>query len=117
MLKGQATATNTGGELAFELHQSLDALIKQALPLAGYLLPIAAIRSAAIWQAGEGIGNLAKAQPHPLRHPDEGYPAQRILRIEALAAIAAHAADQPFLLVKTQGTGIDPGALRYLTYG
>ncbi|MNF95806.1 hypothetical protein D3C85_1186490 [compost metagenome] len=97
--------------------QSLNTPIEQPLPLTGDLLPVTAIRRAAVGQPSQRLGNLAEAQPHPLCHPDKGDAAQRIPWIETLTSVAAQALDQPLFLVKTQGTGVDTGTLGYLAYG
>lgn len=117
VLEGEAATADTGAELLLELLQGRDAPIEQPLPLTGNPDPVAAIRGAPLGQAGQGLAYLAKAQPHALRHPDEGDAAQHILRIEPLSPVAAHAADQPLLLVKAQGAGLDAGAFGYLADG
>ncbi len=117
VLQREATATNAGAELLLELLQSGDAPIEQALPLAGNAVPVAAIRGAPLGQAGQDLPYLAQAQPHALRHPDEGDAAQHILRIEPLAPLASHAANQPLLLVEAQGAGLDARAFGYLADG
>ncbi len=117
VLQREATATNAGAKFLLELLQSRDAPIEQALPLAGNAVPVAAIRGAPFRQTGQGLPYLAQAQPHALRHPDEGDAAQHILRIEPLPPFTAHAANQSLLLVETQGAGLDARAFGYLADG
>ena len=95
VLQREATAANAGAELLLELLQSRDAPIEQALPLAGNAVPVAAIRGAPLGQTGQGLPYLAQAQPHALRHPDEGDAAQHILRIESLPPRCAHCQSAP----------------------